>query len=816
MPSTLGHRFFILPSLRGAQSQGLSLLILTDGNERARRWRGGYAAGAAALVAAAEHVARMPDVSRLIACILSPDNLAQRPDEFFRELHEAFLDLGAAVEGGRALAGVRLGLCGRLGGLRIRGGAASELADAIASTIALTAERTQPGLQLLFGVDYPDSVALDVDVHLVLRTGMEEAGVLRLSGLRVTPGMVNVGVQRLWPDIVPADIDAALEVARRHAYPTLRSGHPLPLALDFVTALENAGIEQPIAVTIPTHAHRSEVARALRERLPNVSRVVRVCSADGRGQRPARSGSSHVVHLLAADQSPVDAADAGYTALLASGQTGPAFLLPAAPRPGYANVHACAPDVDGWIEGIREAIRFAAAHPALRGASRARQLQSGASAPGSPPAQDLAPSTLADRFAQAALDRAASAGLLLSDPCFQQAARNYALTAFFTCFGAGLGDDAASSAAWEPGAHLLARYMLTVAAGDEGVFDLELPDEAAPERLARISSSAAFLQRSLRCEATLGAPPPPVRALVTSIAAQWEEILDRHRDRSHPALLDGWRRGLSDLYEASVKEYLDVVTDNPLVDHLMAGGEAARNAAQQVERLYAARGPGSVAMHLRAALARAAGARHVEAARELRLWLYVIDVAPSVGAGLLFRTAALAVQRGDVPEAGLDALDAVASLLDLRVRLANDLASSHGPTGRDRDPKRSALSVMLGARPPASPDEPAYASCLAACREALALLDRELARAIAALDAVWPGLARMVRRGALVGRLVYERGHYATLSREEMLWIGAEAEQCSRSTDPCSGGLRDPGSAQARLAENLAISSWREPTFSFL
>src|ERR1700742_3165473 len=87
------HTVFILPELEPLRLGRISILVLADGNRRATG-SGGYAGGARRGVAIAEHLARRSDVATMVACILSPDNIAKRSDGFFFELYKEFIQLG--------------------------------------------------------------------------------------------------------------------------------------------------------------------------------------------------------------------------------------------------------------------------------------------------------------------------------------------------------------------------------------------------------------------------------------------------------------------------------------------------------------------------------------------------------------------------------------------------------------------------------------------------------------------------------------------------------------------------------------------------
>src|SRR6185437_12435036 len=130
------HSLLILPALTPPRRDDLTLLFLTDGNTRSATG-GGYAGGARRVVSIAEHLARRPDVATMVACILSPDNIAKRGERFFSALYEEFIELGVAIQSRGTLvsSGVRMDLWGDLRPLRARGGRATALADAIEAVV---------------------------------------------------------------------------------------------------------------------------------------------------------------------------------------------------------------------------------------------------------------------------------------------------------------------------------------------------------------------------------------------------------------------------------------------------------------------------------------------------------------------------------------------------------------------------------------------------------------------------------------------------------------------------------------------------------
>ena len=266
--STHLHTVFILPEPASLRTEPLTLLVLPDGNTRSPSSGGGYAGGARRVVSVAEHLARRPDVATMVACILSPDNIAKRGEGFFFELYKEFIQLGIDIEtrGALVACNVRLEIHGDLDALRDRGGHAIHLADAILAVVRATEGVANPDLRLILGVGYGCDIALDLDVDIVLRTGMEEPGVLRLSGLRTAEGVVNCALPTPWPDVDPREVDEVIDDCKRGAGPRLARGYGVSAILDLVEALSTAESDAPALATIPTSALPATITAAL-ERL---------------------------------------------------------------------------------------------------------------------------------------------------------------------------------------------------------------------------------------------------------------------------------------------------------------------------------------------------------------------------------------------------------------------------------------------------------------------------------------------------------------------------------------------------------------------
>jgi undecaprenyl pyrophosphate synthase len=812
---------FILPELLLPREEGLALLILTDGNNRGGR-SGGYVAGARRVVAIAEHLARRPDVAVFIACVLSPDNIAKRSDRFFLAVYKEFIRLGVEIEtrGALVAAGVRIEVAGDLRLLRARKGHGETLADAIEAVAEKTTHVTSPALRLVLGVGYDRALPREHDVDILLRTGMEEEGALRLSGLDACPRMLSYATTKLWPDIEPADVDEVLNAAKLQAAPVFAGGHTAKTIIELTTTLAEGDLEHPVAVTVAAATLPGEVPEALEYLFVGALRgsaAVAVRYAGDELCRPRwfgpRASARHEIHVI---RTPRQAKADVYAALVAPGQRYPALRLPEWPRAGYANVHPCEATPRGIFKGIRAAQRYGATNVSLLGAERdlAADRHAAMPAPRSegpcpepicallalsaspqrdpggeatvslpwPSYSTAAPrESMADVFAATVLRWGERAGLLLPDVAFRRAALNYALTAFITHYRVAPPEDDAHIA-WMPRALLSARYMLLVAASDDGCFDRASTGEPLPKRAAERVAAASYLAASVDTTAPLCAPPNlPDAALLQAIATQWRAIVMRYQRHCRPLALELFRASVKKLYAASVAEYDPEVTDNPLVPPLGAGMPPTKEAASIIEARYGSIAPPCVAARLREILARPAEDPRELAAqrRELAVLLYLIDAADAIGAGLLFRTAALATPAEHVTDEMIGATDALGALLDYRVRIANDLSGFLDFRSGDRDAKKNSCSILIPSASSGALRGAAVVDAVTTCRQIAAWLEQEIARETRSLAASFRYMAMLVRRGMFVGGQVYATAHYTTLSREQMSGIWSALEDDS-------------------------------------
>ncbi len=483
-------------------------------------------------------------------------------------------------------------------------------------------------------------------------------------------------------------------------------------------------------------------------------------------------GARHRLTVVGGSPAPWTIEPGERASVLAPGQTPPLFTIPGWLVLGHANVHACAATTQAMVEGIRAAQRFGAAHPPLFGSERAhgsgaapRASEVVTTRPGTPERDELA-----DRFVEKTLSWAAAAGLLLPDPGWRTAAMNYALTAFFIHFRIPAEWDPEGTL-WEERADLIARYMLLVAAGDEGIFDSVIEGERPEQRWARLQRASRFLQGVFGGEgARVPVPDVPGADLLAAISGQWVELFQRYRRTCHPAAAATFCAGLSSLYAASLAEHRAGIASGAL--------DVERASRAAIEERFAS-APPLIASRARA-LTVGAGEGNPSDTDELRVLSYLHEVGSAIGAGLLFRTAALAAPASSVTGDHVALLDTATALLDYHVRLSNDMSGFLASPGGDRDPKQNACTILVP-QPASGPQrEAAVVAALATCRRIAGWLSGEVAAQIEHAVETWPSMGAILQRGTFVGRRVYEVGHYTTVTRVQMSAIFDEWEARGR------------------------------------
>lgn len=756
------------------------LAILPDGNTRAP---GGRRAGAGRVVDMVLELARRGDVGVCYVGVVSPENDERRNDDFIEEIAHQFLVLGTRIKGEGLFVkdGVRCLPHGDLEMLHRKGGARARLATGVEVVCGLTDGVRAPHMVLIFGVRYPPSILQDLDIPDILRTGMEEPGVVRLSGIIPHPKGLAIGSRTPWPAFEAGELHRVVDALRRHTIHALQPGYRLEESLSFLRALAASPSLPPVDVTLPLSCSAADASTLLRDTASELREVCVTLALDP--ARPAitfgaAEDDSTTVRLVAPSMLR-SAVQPTYDIVLAPGQGQSIFALGGIPI-GYATVHACAQGTEGLLSGLSRGARFARTYEPLRGGDRPGSTGcAGAvlAASGTMDASLADWHRQADVFAARERAWAAERGLLVGPEPWQRAKTNYDLTAFYSVPPRPLG--CLSPDATMAIAEAMARYMVLVAAGDHGIFDRVFPDETQQGRFQRLEASARFLARAA-CGSKGVVPAVEGAGLLERIAEGLMELRGRYAVECHPAARLAWQRGMAALYGGSVAEYDPMVTANPLVVRFVSGARDRGSVFDAVERRYLARAPIEVGARVREILA-GGDARPesvAELGRELTVYLYLLDVAPTIGASRFFETALLAWPAHDIDPGRITLLKNANRLLDMALRLQNDRTDLLRTATGDRDAhKENAGTILLRKEMPGVAQTCALIDADILCGRIVARLWGAFQSAAANISCAWPEMGAVVGRASAIGYGVYAQGHYETKTREEM---AALAEQVDR------------------------------------
>jgi len=717
----------IAPRMLPRGPEGLRVLVLPDGNGR-RGSTADYTAGGQKVIEVAEHLAARGDVQSLYICLVSPENVEKRPPEFFLALRDAFCWLRRRIlsDGVLVRARVRARVKGATSWLSSRGPEGAAAVEALLSAAAAAQIDGPPRLWLDFGVAYTPQVAIEENVDLLFRSGMEEENVVRLSGIEPPSDAVVACATTLWPDLDRRALDAftpRVRTGRR-----FEAGHTAEALAEVAALLLRAGpVPCPARIQATVIDGTAEIVEASSRRLGLIT-----FTRDGStvGVQSPSGGPPIFLEVRPAPREPAPSATEP-DGIVLPGQLAP-LLLPRGAPVGYANLFGCGETAADIAGAVRRALVFSIKHPALHGGPRSSAPPALAAAPEAPRARrriEAANEAWTPRMSSWAEQR----GLWLDTGAFRTATASYVLTAVGIV---GPGDGAPEAS--EPDRHslvqLLCEYMLIVAAGDEGIFDARRAGDDDHTHFVRVTRASEHIVAGLRPPANRQHEDP----LVGATLAAWQTMLDQWQSRSHPDALVLWQRGLTSMYQALALEQAP-----DLRDRLAAVAAPKR-------RVPGARSPAGVGLVRR----------------------YLDWVAVSIGAGQLFRTAALAAPPAEVTSRRLAALDRAARALDRALRLANDLSGWQSGPHADRDLKETTVTLMSRAgRAGVS------ASAAEQCQKLAALARTELAAEIRDLRSVWPRMALLFRRGAFIGSRVYQRSHYTTITLEEMAIIHDELER---------------------------------------
>lgn len=318
----------------------------------------------------------------------------------------------------------------------------------------------------------------------------------------------------------------------------------------------------------------------------------------------------------------------------------------------------------------------------------------------------------------------------------------------------------------------VAKYMLLVAMGDV-LLDKRLEGESPEDHHIRLARSVEYLRGALEFGAEhIAVPDVAGSAILTVVTRQWQVLLWRYAGRASREAIRQWIAALDAHYVASCREWLPEVVENPLIGDLQGMDETKKRAMETIRTRYAGMTHGLVATRIEelvAACGYSVSSAH-PALLELRLWMYLLEV-NTIGAGLAFRTAAMALPETRVPAGGLEALQKTLPLLDMRIRLTNDWSGFFENAGRDRDEGKINSCALLISDERQGESGGAFSAAVIQratqiFQSVCGRIDTQLDAEISELRRQWPEMGQWVARGRKIGVHAYEVGHYTTLDRE--------------------------------------------------
>lgn len=777
---------------RSPRQIGRRVLILPDGNGRIATNLAGYAAGADNVVACAEHFAQRGDVDTLVFCIVSDLNAQKRSAAFFEALTAQFARLRTNIvtKGHLIRHDIRCRVLGNLESLRHCGGARTTLVEEAEGVAEATNSVIRPLMHVEFWFAYSEDIAWQSDVDLVVRTGAEEAEVVR-PGMSLPPNVPCIVTPTLWPEALPAQIGALVDYALRDHVPQFAPGYDLDFVEKLRRLFPEARIPAPVDLTIPVCAPETDVLALLRRFHENAEDgfpLGMIYNGDsGEHVFGPRDDLWYRLRLVPAVRWPRVSSES-FHAILAPGQHAGTVRL--AMPAGQAHVHSCVATADDVIVALNRAIHFPVKHVLLQGADRSQSGELKMKSPWSARLLDLMneiprqSNSTVEQFVRArmpkgkdtaterewliegisakVLARALTDGLLLPDENIRQNDRNHAYAGAYMMLR--IPDEANTTEVhWEPAAEVAIRCMLAISTGNHGIFHRVYPGETTEQWRNRRESSAQFLTSMAQSPTHIAMPKTRDARLLRAIGAIWQELLGA-REEAHPELVPACRDALRRHYLANMLNRSTEVVDNPLVHWLCIGGLPRREAFREIENRYARTTPAPIAAKIRALLAADVieEKRFQSVRREMKLLLYLADTAHSIGMEVLFLFGALTTPPEYSTAERLQALMTAGRIADYAFRLANDVARlNDGFEGDQNQNKESVLAILI----------PDLQMARELGRTKLAWLEGRLSRAIQELEQIWPSMATKVRRVIQMHQGIYAEADFTTFSSEKMMLL---------------------------------------------
>lgn len=787
---------YLLPLFEDEAPEQFNILIQTDGNNRAKGLNQGYDDGGKNVVNIARHLATRGDVSTMLACIMSCDNADKRGEDFFWKMYQAFVALGMRIQTDGILINdnIRLMVSGQLENLKSKGPNAKKLAEIIEQVCRLTDGIREPKMTLSLGVNYDANIALDNEVDIIVRSGMEEPGTMRLSGMKTAPRISNVGSTTLWPHMRSEEIDTIIEKAKKDIHQGFKNGYTPEGIAEIIRSTKNGG-EKPVTITVPFSG--------------DVETITSTLDKNFRGEQEKNSGSIHVMgktgeivrsyrgdpktttfHIVPGSSASRFHPEGGYTMIVAPGQEERNIVLPETPEADYATIISCEKNPRAIAEAVKKAIIFCTRHEKLKGAERKSSANKTRGAYELPEYQryrglqmhfqgnghrqrtveEVAASLIddspeqnsfelkADLFVAKMLNWGEKIGAPLKREVEFLAFTNYVLTSYFMTYFPEHPEWEKYGEEWEKNAEILAKYMGLIYMADEAIYDIE--DENPEEKKTRITKATEILTAAIYdLEPANG--EEPVDETTKNIASELRKLSRVLKAEAHPEMYRRWQKALAHLFKSFTEEWNEEIFKNPLVHNLKNSPSENREAFRA--KYYHGKPP-----FIQRKIDDAMGEISNPRLHDIQLLTYLFDIENSIGAGLAYRTLANTVPGHEIDEQFTEELEEICTLSNFYFRLANDLSGFLSRNQGDIETKQDACTIMISKHMDTGKEEPA--AILLAVGEIKTLIEelkREINSKRTAFAEKWPQLGTPIIR-ADIAELIYKEGHYRTTNRSKM------------------------------------------------
>lgn len=792
-------KIYVLPPLAERDFEDMSVLILTDGNNRAKGLNEGYDDGGKNVVKMAEYAAERGDVSTLVACIMSRDNAEKRSEDFIWRLYQAFAALGIRIETKGTLIkdGIRLEVHGDMKGLREKGGVRKKFVDMVENVCKKTHGIRKPRLTLVLGINYDSDIALDRDVDVIYRSGVEIPNALRLSDMRTHPGIKNYGSTTLWPNVTTEEFEEILEITKQENLPVMHLGYS-PDEILHLTGLPVHYDNGRVSVHIPFTGPPEKAAQVFSDHFRTHASAMTRCSVHVHG----KAGES-VTHFgnphATLDYQAIPAAAVfhgegrgNYDCIVAPGVKGSPFILPSRPEIEHATVIACDKDPAAINQAVQNAVNFCMNNERLKGAERktsgeyrflqyiqefgqyqalAKDLKLRGSADdvknlfSANEQKDFqVPENyleLKEAFVAGMIQWAKEKGFEITNEPQFRAFVNYASTSLFMTYFPQYADRKETHReGTAERAFNLAKYMELVYMTDEYIYDYDVRDPDKKKTFIRLATKllceAAEGKRIDRSRIPQGTPNGDILFRLTREFAALRAALNKNGNQK---MLDEWTFGMQNLMKGFAAEWSEELTDTnglgPTTDIMGLAAKAPPFMKKKVENATSK-------------LDAKNRDHQLDGYTDLMLYRYFLGIEDSIGAGMAFRTIACLSETKDVPAETMKDYEELCFLMNMYYRIANDISGSLSRRYSDRETKTDCCAIVASKhlKKGMSPEEALIKSVI----ELKTLLD-ELKEIIkekrTALARTWP-LLGIAFIHADIAELIYSKGHYRTVTSQQM------------------------------------------------